>query len=217
MTVPVTAGPPSGLVPPAAAPVFGARLPLAERYAVALTGDGITRGLLGPREAGVVWERHLLNCAVVADLVPDGATVLDVGSGAGLPGIPLAIARPDLQVTLLDPLERRVRFLDEVVAELGLGAQVRVTRGRAEESRSMGRFDVVTARALAPLPRLIGWTLPLLTEDGRVLALRGARAADEVAEAHREIARAKLMAEVLACGETLLDVPTTVVRLRRTA
>ena len=203
-------------VPPEAAQVFGPRLPLAERYAAALTGDGIVRGLLGPREAEVVWDRHVLNCAVVAELVPESASVLDVGSGAGLPGLPMAIARSDLRVTLLEPLERRVAFLRETVAALGLEGQVAVVRGRAED-RAVAPADVVTARALAPLPRLIGWTVPLVAAGGCVLAVRGARAADEVEEAARDLGRACVVAEVLVCGGTLLDVPTTVVRLRRAA
>ncbi|HVU71455.1 MAG TPA: 16S rRNA (guanine(527)-N(7))-methyltransferase RsmG [Mycobacteriales bacterium] len=209
MSQPVTAR-----APLVAAQVFGARLDLAGRYADLLSTDGIARGLLGPREADVVWERHLLNCAVVGELIPVGASVLDVGSGAGLPGLPLALARPDLRVTLLEPLERRVRFLGEVVDALALSDQVTVARGRAEE-RPVPPADVVTARAVAPLPRLAGWTAPLVATGGAVLALRGARAAEELREAATELARAKLVADVQVCGGTLLDVPTTVVRLRR--
>jgi 16S rRNA (guanine527-N7)-methyltransferase len=176
-------------VPPGAAAVFGERLGLAERYAALLAGAGIERGLLGPREADRVWERHVLNCAAIAELVPPGASVADLGSGAGLPGIPLALARPDLTVTLIEPLLRRTSFLDLVVAELDL--PVRVMRARAEDVRE--RFDVVVSRALAPLDRLLRWSAPLLAPGGTILAMKGQSAADEVA-AHQDTLRRQHMA-----------------------
>ncbi len=135
-------------------------------------------GVIGPREADRIWDRHILNSLALADLIPVGATVVDVGSGAGLPGIPLAIARPDLSVTLLEPLLRRTTFLEPVVRELGLGDRVRVVRARAEDHHE--QYDVVTARALAPLDRLIRWCRPLLKDGGTLLALKGRSAEDEI-------------------------------------
>ena len=192
------------------------RLPVAERYAELLATEGVVRGLIGPREAPRLWERHLLNCAVLADLVPDSASVADVGSGAGLPGLVLAIARPDLRLTLVEPLLRRTRFLDEVVEELGLQAQVEVVRGRAEELGGTRTFDVVTARAVAPLERLARWCLPLVEPSGELIAMKGASAWAEV-----EAARPALT--VLGCGEPVvvelgvevLVEPTWAVRLAR--
>ena len=156
------------------------RLPLAERYAELLATEGVVRGLIGPREAPRLWERHLLNCAVLAELVPPAASVADVGSGAGLPGVVLAIARTDLRVTLVEPLLRRTRFLDEVVEALGLQEQVEVVRARAEELAATRTFDVVTARAVAPLDRLARWCLPLVDPGGELVAMKGASARAEV-------------------------------------
>ena len=172
----------------AAGTVFAAQLPRAEHFARLLATDGLTRGLLGPREADRVWDRHLLNSAVVGELMPSGVTVTDVGSGAGLPGIPLALARPDLRVALLEPMLRRCTFLQEVVAALGLAEQVTVVRGRAPEDAALLPFssDYVTARAVAPLERLVSWTMPLVRQDRALLAVRGASAAEEVASA-REV------------------------------
>ena len=204
----------SAAEPPLAARlVFGDQLPLARRYAGLLATDGVVRGLLGPREAPRLWDRHLLNCAVVAELIPAGASVMDVGSGAGLPGIVLAIVRPDLEMTLVDSMIRRTDFLDEAVDTLGLAARVRVMRARAEE-RPGEPVDVVTARALAPLDRLAGWCLPLLVANGRVLALKGESAVEEVA-AHRTAVRRLGGAEpvIRCCGEAVLDSPTTVVEI----
>ena len=139
------------------------------------------RGLIGPREAPRLWERHLINCAVVAEAVPASATVCDVGSGAGLPGVVLAIARPDLQVTLLEPLLRRAVFLNEVIADLGL-APTRVERARAEDVHGE-RFEVVTARAVAPLSRLLEWTMPLVSARGALLAMKGSSLEAELTDA----------------------------------
>jgi len=168
-------------VPVEARRVFAVdRLPLAERYAELLATEGVVRGLIGPREAPRLWERHLLNCAVLAELVPPAASVADVGSGAGLPGVVLAIARTDLRVTLVEPLLRRTRFLDEVVEALGLQEQVEVVRARAEELAATRTFDVVTARAVAPLDRLARWCLPLVDPGGELVAMKGASARAEV-------------------------------------
>lgn len=206
------AGPPAGLAA-VAGTVFGARLPLARRYAELLATDGVVRGLIGPREAPRLWDRHLLNCAVLGEVIPDGSTVIDVGSGAGLPGIVLGVARPDLHITLLEPLARRVTFLDEVVAELGL-ARVTVLRGRAEESAGRLLAQVVTARAVAPLDRLARWCLPLVAPGGRLLAMKGATAADEIAEHAESLRRSGGgPARVIECGVGVVDPPTTVVEI----
>ena len=148
--------------PEGAQAVFGESLADAVRYAELLADAGVTRGLIGPREVPRLWGRHLLNCAVLSEVVPKGVTVCDVGSGAGLPGIPLALVRPDLKITLLEPLLRRTNFLQEVVELLGLN-HVTVVRGRAEEVLgTLQPVHVVTARAVAPLDRLAGWGVPLL-------------------------------------------------------
>jgi 16S rRNA (guanine527-N7)-methyltransferase len=197
--------------PAAVDAVFGARLPVARRYAEHLATTGVERGLVGPREAPRVWERHVLNCAVVAELVPDGARLVDVGSGAGLPGIPLALARPDLAVVLVEPLARRVDWLREVVDDLGLDVQVE--RGRAEEAAVRRRWegaDVVTARAV--------WGLPLLRPGGLLLAVKGASAAEEVerdADAVRRLGGGP--ARIQRCGVGVVDPASTVVVVERTA
>ncbi|MQA78276.1 MAG: 16S rRNA (guanine(527)-N(7))-methyltransferase RsmG [Streptosporangiales bacterium] len=156
-------------------------MPLALQYARLLCTDGVERGLLGPREGARVWERHLLNSATLADLVPHDSHVVDLGSGAGLPGLPLAIARPDLRVTLVEPMLRRSTFLDECVAALGLSG-VEVRRARAEELVGRVTADVVTARAVARLATLLPWSIPLVRPGGRVLALKGATVVDELTE-----------------------------------
>ena len=203
---------------PAAEHLFGERLPLAEQYARVLATDGLTRGLLGPREAERIWERHVVNSAVLAELVPPDASVVDVGSGAGLPGIPLALVRPDLTVVLLEPMLRRTTFLSEVVHELGLEGRVSVVRGRAPENAGDLPFtpDCVVARAVAPLDRLVSWTMPLMPPHGILLALRGASAEDEVRTAAASISRAGgSRPTVLRIGVDLPGEPVTVVRVVR--
>ena len=202
----------------AASQVFGDRLELAGRYAELLATDGVVRGLIGPREAPRIWERHLINCAVMSDMIPIGASVIDVGSGAGLPGIVLAVARPDLTITLVEPLARRTAFLTEAVTTLGLDTAVTVVRGRAEDLAGgpPAPADVVTARAVAPLDRLAGWCLPLASLGGRLLALKGASADEEVAEHRQAISRLGGGEPVVRlCGAGLIDPPTTVVEIVR--
>lgn len=174
----------SGAPPPpvAAAAMFGDRLPLACRFADLLVSDAVVRGLIGPREALRIWDRHLLNCGAVAELIPSGAFVVDIGSGAGLHGIVLAVARPDLEIALVESLARRTTFLTETAQRLDL-QNVRVVRARAEECVNvLPPADVVTARAVAPLDRLAAWALPLTAVGGRLLAVKGDSAAAEIAE-----------------------------------
>lgn len=198
--------------PPAAETLFGERLALMRRYAELLAGPAVERGLLGPREVPRLWERHLLNCAVVAELIPAGARVCDVGSGAGLPGVVVAAQRPDVQVTLLEPLLRRASFLEQVVAALPL-PNAGVERGRAEEQPRAG-YDVVLARAVAPLDRLGVLTLPLLRPGGRLLALKGARAQDEIAAAGKLLTAAGAVdVRLLELGAALPDGPVRVVEV----
>jgi 16S rRNA (guanine527-N7)-methyltransferase len=166
--------------PPEASAVFGDRLPVVEAYAGLLAGPGVERGLLGPREAPRLWERHLLNCVGLAELLEPDETVVDLGSGAGLPGVVLAALRPDLSLVLVEPLLRRATFLSEVVERLDL-PRVTVRRARAEELAGL-EADAVTARAVAPLDRLAGWALPLLRTGGRLLALKGSQAEAELAQ-----------------------------------
>ena len=185
----------------------------ATRYVELLATTGVEWGLIGPRETDRLWERHLFNSAAVADLVPARARVVDVGSGAGLPGIPLALRRPDLRVTLLEPLLRRATFLSSAVAELELTDRVEVVRSRAEDhTRS---YDAVVSRALAPLPRLLGWCLPLTVREGAVLAVKGRTAEAEVRENAAELAVRRVAAEVLTVRAHDRAEPATVVRMRR--
>ncbi len=201
--------------PPAAAQLFGDRLVLAQRYVEALADAGVVRGLIGPRERSRLWSRHVLNSAVLAPLVPGGARVVDVGTGAGLPGIPLAIARPDCTVDLVEPLERRTVFLSEVVESLGL-TNCRVVRGRADEVvATVGGADVVTSRAVAPLGKLAGWSVPLARAGGQVLALKGASAAGEILRDAAALRRLGLTeVEVVTVGAGIVDPVTYVVRGR---
>jgi 16S rRNA (guanine527-N7)-methyltransferase len=198
--------------PVAAGALFAASLPLAQRYAELLAGPGVERGLIGPGEGLRVWDRHLLNSAVVAEFVPQGADVVDLGSGAGLPGLVLAILLPDSQVTLVEPMERRTAFLAECVAELEIG-NVMICRGRAEELAGRLAADVVTSRAVARLDRLAVLAMGLVRPGGRVLAIKGAGAAQEIADA-RDVLRGLGVSgvEIVTAGAGLLSQPTTVVR-----
>jgi len=176
------------------------RLALAERFAELLATDGVERGLIGPREAPRLWDRHLLNCAMLAEVVPPDVGVADLGSGAGLPGLVLAIARPDLRITLVEPLERRTTFLLEVVEALSLD-RVEVVRGRAETLHGTRVFDVVTSRALAPLDRLLAWSMPLVAPHGVLLAMKGRSLEDEIRDAAATLRRLRCTEpEVLELG-----------------
>jgi 16S rRNA (guanine527-N7)-methyltransferase len=196
----------------AAREVYGGQFPAINRYVDILTTTAVEWGLLGPREADRVWDRHVLNCAALSSLIAADSSVADVGSGAGLPGIPLALLRPDLQVTLIEPLLRRFTFLDQTVDELGIADRVQVVRSRAEDHHQ--NYDFVVARALAPLDRLIGWCNHLRAAGGVILALKGESAADEVASAARELQAAQLVAQVLTVQAHPNAEAATVVRLR---
>lgn len=205
---------PAAVTATAAQRCFGDRLPIAQRYVALLRSVGIERGLLGPREADRIWDRHVLNCAVVAPVPATGASITDVGSGAGLPGLVWAIARPDLEVRLVEPLARRSTFLLEAAEHLGL-ANVAVLRARAEDVEPEST-DVVTARAVAPLERLATWCLPLLRPGGTLLALKGERASLELAAAAPVLRRLGAQSWSLQeYGGDLLEEATRVVRVRR--
>lgn len=205
-------------VPEAAADIFGERLPLAVEYVEALATIGVERGLIGPRETDRLWGRHILNSAVLGELLETGERVIDVGSGAGLPGIPVGIARPDVDIVLVEPMLRRTEFLREMIEQLGL-TNVSVVRGRAEEPgviAEVGGADVVTSRAVAALDKIARWSLPLTRIGGRMLAIKGDRADEEVQQYGSALGQ--LGADdvrVVQCGTRYLDSPTTVVVARR--
>jgi 16S rRNA (guanine527-N7)-methyltransferase len=201
-------------LPPAEAEaVFGSACGLAKRYAELLAGPGVERGLIGPRETPRLWDRHLMNCAAVAELVPSGSSLIDLGSGAGLPGVVLAMLLPDSQVVLLEPLARRAAFLEECVEALGLG-NAAVRRGRAEDVDGQLVADVVTARAVAPMRRLAALALPLVRPGGLVLAIKGAAAEQELAQARPVLRKLGVQdAAVVEAGRGKVSPPPKVVRL----
>jgi len=193
---------------------FGDSLAKAERYVELLATDGVTRGLIGPRETSRLWDRHLLNCALAAELVPELGELVDIGSGAGLPGIVLAMLRPRLHVVLLEPLLRRSVFLEECVSALDL-PNATVVRARAEDKAASGiRANVATARAVAPLDRLVGWAAGLLRPGGQLLAIKGQSAAAELEAAEPVLSRLGVQsAEVLQAGHGRVVSATTIVRV----
>jgi 16S rRNA (guanine527-N7)-methyltransferase len=203
--------------PEAAEALFGPRVDRVNRYAQILAGAGVERGLLGPREVDRVWDRHILNSAAIGELLDDGERIGDIGSGAGLPGIPLALARPDLRLTLIEPLLRRSEFLRELVDDLGL--EITIVRGRAEERsvrEQVGEMDAVVSRAVAPLDKLTKWSLPLLRRNGRMVAIKGERAEEEIREHRRVMASLGAVdVRVMRCGADYLDPPATAVVARR--
>lgn len=196
--------------------VFSHHLALAQRYVDILAREGVTRGLIGPREVPRLWERHLLNCALLGDAIGPGLDVCDIGSGAGLPGVVLALNRPDLRLTLVEPLFRRSTFLEEVIAELGL-ENVEVVRARAEELHGEREFSVVTSRAVAPLGRLLRWSMPLVRQGGVLVAMKGSSAREELEAARsvlREVGAGEVDVEEYGTG--VVDRPTIVVRVEAT-
>lgn len=210
--------PEDAATPDVATRLFGENLDKAVAYHNSLATDGSERGFIGPREVPRLWDRHILNCAVIGEAMPQGATVADIGSGAGLPGIPLALARPDLKIILIEPLLKRSVYLGEVKEQLGLD-NVTVIRGRAEEKavrKQLGSVDVVTSRAVAPLGRLAGWSLPLARKGGAMIAMKGSSVGEELERDAAEIARAGGgEGEIIQVGAELLEEPTTLIRIPR--
>jgi len=199
--------------PEAAVGVFSHRVHLAEQYAELLAREGVLRGLIGPREVPRLWERHLVNCALLGRAIGEDLDVCDIGSGAGLPGLVLAIGRPDLRLTLVEPLLRRATFLEEAVSELSL-PNVEVVRARAEELHGHREFSVVTSRAVAPLVRLLAWSMPLVRQGGELVAMKGSSVQteiDEAAGALRKYGAGPVKVEEY--GADLVDRPTIVVRV----
>lgn len=199
----------------AAQELFGDDFELMNRYVDILIHRAVDWGLLGPREPDRIWSRHILNCAAIAKLAPRDVSMIDVGSGAGLPGLVVAILRPDLRITLLEPLLRRANFLSESIEELGLQDRVRVMRQRAEDHEFC--YSLVTARAVARLSTLLGWVEPLMADDGQLLALKGVSAQDEIVQAEDFLDDHRLVADVLTVQETADVEPATVLRVRRRA
>ncbi|AGN20612.1 MULTISPECIES: 16S rRNA (guanine(527)-N(7))-methyltransferase RsmG [Corynebacterium] len=204
--------------PPAAAEIFGDNLEKAIAYHESLATDGSVRGFIGPREVPRLWDRHILNCGVIGEAMDEGISVADIGSGAGLPGIPLAIARPDLNITLIEPLLKRSVYLNEVKEALNLD-NVTVIRGRAEEKvvrKQVGLVDIVTSRAVAPLGKLATWSLPLVKIGGRMVAMKGSSVEEEIERDAKEIRKAGgTDIKVYTVGEALLSEPTTLISIRR--
>jgi 16S rRNA (guanine527-N7)-methyltransferase len=197
--------------PAAAVAIFGDQIDQARSFAQTLANDSDELGLLGPRELDKLWSRHILNSAVVAELVKPGDKVADVGSGAGLPGIPMAIARPDAEFVLIEPMERRSNWMLQVVEDLGL-KNVRILRSRAEDATEQD-FDIVTARAVAALDKLLKMCVPLLKPGGALIALKGSKAAEEIANAKKLEKKLGISSfEILVCGEKFLSEPTSVVK-----
>ncbi len=203
--------------PQVAGQIFGENFSKAKKYHDLLATDGSTRGFIGPREIPKLWNRHILNCAVISEAIGDNLTVADIGSGAGLPGIPLALARPDLEIFLVEPLLKRSVFLNEVVEKLQLD-NATVLRGRAEDKSlrtELGLVDVATSRAVAPLGKLAGWSLPLVRKGGVMLAMKGASASEELTRDKTAIKKAGGgTAEVFRVGKQLEE-PTIVIRIAK--
>jgi 16S rRNA (guanine527-N7)-methyltransferase len=197
--------------PESAKAIFGPQIDRARAFAQKLANDSDDLGLLGPRELDKLWSRHILNSAVVSETVQPGDHVADVGSGAGLPGIPMAIAMPEAHFVLIEPMERRSNWMLEVIEELGL-TNAEVRRARAEEVTDL-KFDIVTARAVAALDKLLRLCVPLLKPGGSLVALKGSKASEEI-EAAKKLQKKLGIAsfEIQICGEKFLAEPTSVVK-----
>jgi 16S rRNA (guanine527-N7)-methyltransferase len=199
--------------PPSAATVFGSQLALAERFAAILADTGVSHGLIGPREVPILWDRHLLNCAVAHEAFPEGAAVIDVGSGAGLPGLALAIVRPDLHLHLVEPMQRRTTWLSTTIDELAL-TNCTVHRGRAEEFAGVLTAPYATARAVARIDKLARWTFPLLADGGTLVALKGESAQQELTAEEKVLRKLGMTAaQVVTYGAELLPVATTTLQV----
>ena len=193
--------------------VFGDRAELAQQYHDLLATDGIDHGHIGPHEAERLWERHIYNSVAIEALIPEGCSVVDVGSGAGLPGIPLALARPDLEITLLEPLQRRCTFLEGAVDNLGISDKVHVVRGRAEEHQQT--YDIVTGRAVGPLKRMLPWCRALMEPQiGQAVLLKGSSAQDEIKAVDKVLQKMRLRADVLTVRAHADTEATTAVRIQ---
>ncbi|WP_406832756.1 16S rRNA (guanine(527)-N(7))-methyltransferase RsmG [Pedococcus sp. KACC 23699] len=202
------------VAPSVAAGVFGGRIGMAEQFATILADTGVSHGLIGPREVPIVWERHILNCAVAQEAFPEGVEVVDVGSGAGLPGLALAIARPDLHLHLVEPMLRRTTWLSDTITQLGL-TNCTVQRGRAEEFHGVLTVAWATARAVARIDKLARWTFPLLAQGGTLVALKGSSAQDELEATAPTLRKLGMTASAVEVyGEGLLDVPTVTLTLQ---
>jgi 16S rRNA (guanine527-N7)-methyltransferase len=206
--------PPEVPPPPAEAQrIFGDRLDVAEHFAALLSDTGVSHGLVGPREVPILWERHILNCAVVHPAFPEGAELVDVGSGAGLPGVAMAVARPDLHVHLIEPMLRRTTWLDAAIEELGL-TNCTVHRGRAEEFHGRLALPFATARAVARVDKLARWTFPLLRDGGTLVALKGSRVEEELTAQERALRRLGMTSSAIrSYGAEVLEVPTVTLEL----
>ncbi|WP_048381901.1 16S rRNA (guanine(527)-N(7))-methyltransferase RsmG [Corynebacterium renale] len=198
--------------------MFGENTDKAIAYHQSLATTGSERGFIGPREVPRLWDRHVLNCAVIGEAMDEGVHVIDIGSGAGLPGIPLAIARPDLRITLIEPLLKRSTYLREVCEELNL-ENVTVIRGRAEDAaiqKEAGSADIVTSRAVAPLGKLSRWSLPLVKVGGAMIAMKGSSVSEELERDADDIRKAGGgQGEIFTVGSSVLAEPTTLIKIPR--
>jgi len=194
---------------------FGASFEKVSAFHAMLAEHGEERGLIGPRELGRLWNRHILNSAAVVRYLPARGTIVDVGSGAGLPGIVIAAMLPDAEVVLIEPMERRCAWLDEVVETVGL-PNVTVRRGRADEYAGAIEADAVTSRAVASLSKLVRWSFPLVAVGGELVVLKGRNVRDEI-EPARKALRSFGASEPEIVEATTIDgtESTTVLRSRR--
>ena len=191
---------------------LGAGFSKLAQYAEILVKDAVRLGIIGPREVGRIWDRHILNCAALTELIPDGQSIIDIGSGAGLPGIVLAILNPNSAVTLIEPMQRRAEFLTQTKTELGL-SNVEILRGRAEGQKVSAQN--VTSRAVAPLNKLLSWSWPLVEKGGKVLAIKGEKATEELAEVKNELVSLKSSTAIIKTCGLALDLSVTVVEITK--